>query len=317
MSALHLEPRFRYRPRMKLIALLLALLAERLATHLFHWRELRWIRAVVDRMLDWPQRFPAIGAMAAVSCLLLLLVAPLIWIWFATGDTLLGVPYLVFSIVVLFLCLGPQDIGEEVDAWSDAVRTNDNRLAAERASALLDCDPRPSHTVVEAVFVQGNNRIFSVVFWFVLLGPIGAWAMKMADVLRRRSIVRREILHDVDPTADATDTEALVRATETVHAMLAWVPARLAAISYAIAGSFDRAWEAWGKPVSNGPISVGEGNDRVLIDIGCAALAFVPDDSADDTPEVQGAQAAKRLLFRALIAWVVVLSLVTLAGPVI
>ncbi|MEM8984249.1 MAG: regulatory signaling modulator protein AmpE [Pseudomonadota bacterium] len=302
---------------MKLIALLLALLAERLATHLFHWRELRWLRRLVDTLLDWPRRLPSLGAMPAVIGLLLILVVPLIWIRYATIDTLLGVPYLVFSIVVLFLCLGPQDIGEEVDAWSDAVRSNDDGLAAERASALLDCDPRPHHTVVEAVFVQGNNRIFSVVFWFVCLGPIGAWAMKVADLLRRRSIVRREILHDVDPSADASDSENLVRATETLHALLAWIPARLAALSYALAGSFDRAWEAWGRPASDGPLALGEGNDRVLIDIGCAALAFAPDESAADTPEVQGAQAAKRLLFRSLIAWVVALSLITLAGPVV
>ena len=302
---------------MKLIALFLALGAERLATHLFHLRELRWLHSIIDTVLDWPRQVAAAPATVAVLVLLALLVAPIVWVRFATIDTLLGLPYLAFSVVILFLCLGPQDIGEQVDQWSDAATSGDDALAEERGRALLDCDPRPNRTIVDAVFVQGNNRIFSVVFWFICFGPIGAWAMRMADALRRRSIVRRERLITAGDDDAVPEAERLVGATERVHAVLAFLPARLSALSYAVAGSFDRAWDAWSKPDSREPGDLGEENDRLLIDVGCAALSFTPQEGSDTPSDVQHALAAKRLLGRALIVWVVVVAIVTIAGPVV
>ncbi|MEO0579093.1 MAG: regulatory signaling modulator protein AmpE, partial [Pseudomonadota bacterium] len=228
-----------------------------------------------------------------------------------------GLPYLAFSVVVLFLCLGPQDIGEQVDAWADAVDRGDDDLATERGRALLDCDPRPNRTIVDAVFVQGNNRIFSVIFWFICFGPIGAWAMRMADTLRRRSIVRREDLIAGEDEAAVPQAEQLVDATERVHAVMAWIPARLSALSYALAGSFDRAWDAFSKPDSHEPGDLGEENDRLLIDVGCAALTFAVDPDNEQNEEVQHAKAAKRLLVRALVVWVVVVAVITIAGPIV
>ena len=302
---------------MKLIALFLALGAERLATHLFHLRELRWLQGIIDTVLGWPGRLGALPPTLAAAGLLVLMIAPVLWIRLTTIDALLGLPYLAFSVVVLFLCLGPQDIGEQVDQWSEAVTSGDEELAAERGRALLDCDPRPNRSIVDAVFVQGNNRIFSVVFWFICFGPVGAWAMRMADMLRRRSILRRERIKESGDESLVAEAEPLVAATERVHAVLAFIPARLTALTYAVAGSFDRAWEAYSRPDDREPADLGEENDRLLIDVGCAALVFSPDAASDTAEEVQHAQAAKRLLLRALIVWVVVVAIITIAGPIV
>ena len=35
-----------------------------------------------------------------------------------------------------------------------------------------------------AIYVQANNRIFGVVFWFLVLGPTGAWAFRVLDLLQ-------------------------------------------------------------------------------------------------------------------------------------
>ena len=272
---------------------------------------------LIDAVLDWPRQFRGIPSTLAVLALLALLVAPILWVRISTVDALAGLPYLAFSVVVLFLCLGPQDIGEQVDQWSEAVTAGNSALADERGRALLDCDPRPNRSIVDAVLVQGNNRIFAVVFWFVCFGPIGAWAMRMADMLRRRSIVRRETFIAAEQSDAVPEAERLAAATERVHAVFAWVPARLTALSYAVAGSFERAWEAWSAPDEREPGDLGEENDRLLVDVGCAALTFTYDPASDVPESVQHAQAAKRLLFRALVVWVVIVAIETVGGAVI
>ena len=78
-----------------------------------------------------------------------------------------------------------------------------------------------------------------VVLWFVLLGPIGAWAFRTTDLMRRRAVFeseRRE--HD-------GETEApFLRPLQNLHGLLVWLPSRLAAMSFALAGSFEPATTA-------------------------------------------------------------------------
>ena len=100
---------------MKLIALLVGLLVEHLATQLFHLRQLRWLDQVidagfraVDRIGNWPAIIPVV-LLAAV------LVLPVFLVMLVLGDTLYGFAYLIVAIVVLFFSFGPKDIGEQVD----------------------------------------------------------------------------------------------------------------------------------------------------------------------------------------------------------
>ena len=51
-------------------------------------------------------------------------------------------------------------------------------------------DPAERTSLVEAaVCVQANNRLFAIVFWFMLLGPLAAWAYRVTDLIRRRAVV--------------------------------------------------------------------------------------------------------------------------------
>ena len=104
---------------MHLIALLIGLVIERLATQLFHLRRLRWIDRVIDagfrqagRLSNWPALIPIVA-------LVVLLVLPVLALTVALvlRDPLLGFPYLVLGVFVLFFSLGPQDIGEDVDEY--------------------------------------------------------------------------------------------------------------------------------------------------------------------------------------------------------
>ena len=178
---------------MHLIALLIGLVIERLATQLFHLRRLRWIERIIDAGFRQANRLPNWPALVPIVIITVLLALPVLAIVLALGDSLLGFPYLLLAIVVLFFSLGPQDIGEDVDEYCKAIEEGDDERVQETARALIESDvPEDTleriHKVEEAVCVQANNRLFAVVFWFVLLGPLGAWTYRATDLVRRRAV---------------------------------------------------------------------------------------------------------------------------------
>lgn len=300
---------------MNLIALLIGLIVERLATQLFHLRRLRWIDRVIDagfrqtaRVANWPSLIPVI-------LIALMLAIPVFAVTFSLGDALLGFPYLLLAIIVLFFSLGPQDIGEDIDEYCKAVEDGDEESVRQKAKAIIESDVPDDerermHCVEEAVCIQANNRLFAVIFWFVVLGPLGAWGYRVTDLIRRRAVFAAAR----DEAADGS-SERLRDAAVMLHGWLAWIPARLTAIGYAAAGHFDAAVGAWRAPSEQSSDTPSEYNEHLLARVGVAALAL--GDTDDETlveRGVRGATAANRLVFRLLLIWAVVIAAMTLYG---
>lgn len=306
---------------MNLIALLIGLVVERLATQLFHLRRLRWLDRIIDAGFRQTQRFANWPALIPVIVLALLLALPVLAVMVILGadvffgETLAGFPYLLLAIVVLFFSLGPKDIGEDVDEYCSALEAGDETLIQQTAKAIVENDvPEDEleriHKVEEAVCVQANNRLFAVIFWFVLLGPLGAWTYRVTDLIRRRAVF------NASRDEEENGTAALVRdAAVRLHGWLAWIPARLTAIGYAAAGHFDAALGAWRAPTEQQDATLSEYNDNLLARVGISALALVDEENEDRLQRgMRGAMAANRLVFRLLLIWAVIISAMTLYG---
>jgi len=230
---------------MNFLALFLGLGIERLLTHLFHLREFHWL----DPLFDWVLRHQRITqpnlAVAAAALLALLVVVPVGLIEAVLLDRLAYIPQFVFAIIVLLFCLGPRDLGEEVKDYCKAIEKQDEEEIRAIAVELLECSPesvRGVPDVEEAIYAQANNRIFGVVFWFVMLGPTGAWLFRVLDLMQRRAV------HHVLQSRQfetAGELPQVVQAMLLLHRVFAWIPARLLAVGYMMAGSYDGALAAW------------------------------------------------------------------------
>lgn len=304
---------------MNLIALLIGLLIERLATQLFRWRRMRWLDRIVDlgfrqadRVANWPSLIPVI-------LLAFALVLPVFGVIFSLGRTDDGTSRvladLLLSIVVLLFSLGPRDIGEEIDEYCRALEAEDDEQIQHATKAIVEGDVPDDERerirrVEEAVCIQANNRLFAVVFWFMVLGPLAAWAYRVTDLIRRRAVF----------TA-ARDEESAVNAAQIrdaavmLHGWLAWIPARLTAVGYATAGNFDEALAALRAPSAERDASTSERSEHLLARVGVAALSIQdePDETATERG-IRGAAAAKILVFRLLLLWAVVIAAMTLAA---
>ena len=92
---------------------------------------------------------------------------------------------------VLLFSLGPRDLDEEVEDYCTALESGDAEAQRRVAKELLERDPPDAAVgrnaaVEQAIYVQANNRIFGVVFWFLVAGPTGAWLFRLLDLMRRR-----------------------------------------------------------------------------------------------------------------------------------
>lgn len=264
--------------------------------------------AQVERVANWP---PLLLVIAIVGVLVL----PVLALRIVLGDALLGFPYLLFAIIVLFFSFGPRDIAEEVDEYCAALSSGDSEQVRATGKALLEREPSAEQAgsasrIEEAVCIQGNNRLFAVVFWFVVFGPLGAWTYRVTDLIRRRAVFRAAL----DPSG-RTPPALLLGAAENLHGWLAWIPARLTSAGYAMAGDFEGAINAWRASSHQAGLRSHELSERLLASVGVGALAL--HDIADESDEARGirsATAAKQLVLRALFIWAAVVAAMTLYG---
>ncbi len=286
---------------MTLISVLLAIAADRLLGQQHDYRNYRYFLDYADWM-----RVHMSGRLGHEMAELLLVLAPL-WLVVGLGqywisDWLLGLIGLLFYAAVLLYCLGPRDLAVDVDSWCDACDAGDRSLRQLAAGRLLGGEEtlreasEHRRQIADAVLVSANDRLFAVLFWFVLLGPVGA-------VLYRSVSVLYQDRHRRQPFEDSLTW---------LYSTLIWLPARLVAVGYALSGHFDAAIDGWRRPGHDHLRGV-EASERLLAATGSGALGAV--ESEGDASAAQSeARAAMRLVWRTLTIWLVVIALLTLAG---
>lgn len=298
---------------MNLFALLLGLAIERLLTHLFHLREFRWLDPVFDAVFALLARRGRRLVFVSVLLLALALSVPVAALAWLLDDALLQVPYFAFAIVVLLFSLGPRDLKEEADEYAAAVEAGQPEEIRRLAKELIEHDPpedpaEQQREVERAIFVQANNRVFGVVFWFILLGPAGAWLYRVVDLMRRRVAFR----YSDNPEA----WSGLTRAVRNLHGLLAWVPARLLAIGFALAGSFEEAIADWRRYYDNCASRFFDVNDDIVACAGAGATGR-PGDNREVEPAAR-IRAAMDLVVRTLwLIWCPVIAVLTLYDLVV
>jgi AmpE protein len=101
-----------------------------------------------------------------------------------------------------------------------------------------------------------------------------------------------------------------------IHGLLSWVPARLAACGYALAGSFEDAVGNWRVAVDRAGSGILDRAENILARVGVASLqpslAGIPSERID----VATARGAWRIVSRALLIWLAVIALCVLAGVI-
>jgi len=292
-----------------IVALALGHLAHALALSVrqYGWfgQWMRWLDARFPDDGFWRGRYGIV--LALLPPLLALLLFQL-----ALDGPVYGLPALLFGIVVLFYAWGPSDLDLDVDAIVEARDPVERHAVASRLWPSGEQVSLDGPSLVGAVFRNAQRRWFSVLFWFLLLGPVGALLYRLVAIAAE---------------GDAThllpaDTVAGARG---LLAVLDWPVAQLMTLSMALVGNFDAVFNAWKEG----------GGASFALDGGflaAAARACVRSELADDAddanesgvpapklpsatvPDLPELRDAMSLVWRILLVWLAVLALFMVAG---
>jgi len=220
-------------------------------------------------------------------------------------DKFLAFFSFLFSIFILILCIGPKDSQQIAQQYLNARESGDEEDARELAKELLndslpDDDSSLIREINKVVLIGANERLFAVLFWFVLSGgPIGAVLYRLTSALREYTQQEEE---NIRPE--------FVLVSRLLYFILNWVPARLTAFSYAIIGSFVDAVHQWKAHKAHEPMDP-EGCDTLLTYMGFGALNI---DADNDVFTPESIHSVLQLTKRGLFVWLTVLAIATLAG---
>jgi len=246
---------------------------------------------------------PAVVVVLAVSLALYHVSAPAAWLW---------------NVLVLYLTMGFRQFSHPFteisvalrEARLDAARDRLGLWRGESAAALGESEI--ARAAIELALIAAHRHVFGTIAWFLAAGAPGAILYRLSGALAERWGVR-------------TDAEfgAFGRFSATAFYCIDWLPARLTAASFAIVGNFEDAaycwrtqaasWtsEAHGIILSAGGGALGVRLGGTLRENGSAQLR--PELGLGDDADADYMRSAVGLVWRALVLWMFLVLVVTIA----
>ncbi|MBN1379114.1 MAG: regulatory signaling modulator protein AmpE [Gammaproteobacteria bacterium] len=220
-----------------------------------------------------------------------------------------GTLELVYSILLVGYCLGPEPFNERIDEYLKACEEHHRLEAKALAESLVgaqvpDNQWQQSSAVTKAILYEGNVRIFAVMFWFIFLGPAGALLYRCAAFLAQGKNV--------------PECQYLQPAAERIYYFLDWLPANLLSLTFFLTGSFDDAWHTWKKAI-NAELDFNERNRSIVIHTGCGAMRHEVDDAfageeRGEEYDLYWVRTARALVVRSLVVWLAGVAVLTMLG---
>jgi AmpE protein len=248
---------------MNLLVIILSLLSERFLIHSASYQRFVWFESycVVIKKITSKHNIcntPSI----LLACIVLPLVIAASVILLLANSLLWGLPGFVVHVILFYYCLGPQNpFYPAIDMSAD---TSDERL-------------------IGTYLAQVNNQLFTVIFWYIIAGPIVALLFRLISLTR-----------------DISEVELLAIK---INGILEWIPARLTSLLYLLAGNFQAGFKRFISFLQANP----DLNNEMLRE--CGLLAMRNNEFEEETMP-----GAERLIELALVILLVLIALCTLAA---
>jgi adenosylcobinamide-phosphate synthase len=225
----------------------------------------------------------------------------------------------VWSVAVLYFMLGFKYFSDDAERIARLLRSGEIDAARAQLIAWRGGDASQfsaeeiARVTIEQVMAASHRQMFGVLIWFVLLasfGPVGAVLFRTASILARRWV--------------ETQGSFGVFAQRAFH-LINWLPLRLTALTYAIAGNFEDATFCWRTQASGWP----EQEDGAVLAAGAGAMGirlgqsinvggesvWRPElGSGQIDPDADSIDSAVSMIWRGLVIWMVAGLLVVIAG---
>lgn len=285
---------------MTLIILLIGLALETFYGVFVKYRQFGWLIQLyywLEKRLSRYRFWDGVpGVLLTLACPLLVVLV----VDYGLGELLVVLSFL-FTIIVLVYSLGPDNLDELLKKYIDAREAGDmaqaEMVAAEVIGEEVSDKEGQEQKLLGAILVREHQRIFAVMFWFVILGAFGALLYRLVCELG-------ESLSEI--------AGGYTEAIRDLHQILSWPSSRLLAIGFALSGSLVHTFEKWNEI---NEVSL-EASDAVVRECGLGAIQYSSAVPADENLDEAGywIREIQGLINRTVIMWLTVLAIITLAG---
>lgn len=231
-------------------------------------------------------------------------------------SPLLALP---FGVAVLYAVLSLKRIGVQAERIANALRSSDiaearRQLAQWQGRSADDFEmPEIARVGIEQSLAGAHNNLFGVIAWFVVLGPAGAVLYRLSQLLSRKW-----------EALDEPEVCQFGQFATQIFGLMDWLPLRLTAVSFAIVGDFEDAVYCWRTQASawmNQAIGIvlASGAGALGVKLGeplsyGGNIEFRPELGLGDEADADYLDSAVSLIWRAVVLWLVLLLLLTIAG---
>lgn len=279
---------------MNLIAIIAALFAERFLGMLDEYRQFQWLGKYADLVKQRAEKLVFLDGVAGVL-LVVLLPALVVQYIYAQLDDIFVLFGFGFAILILIAGFGPKRFYDTIKALIDAKNSANADNLHFQVEKLLgrEVSEKSVQSLVQLasreILVLVNERIFAVLFWFLILGPLGVVFYRLAAELNARE----------DRPAEE-HAKGFAQTAEKLLFVLNWVPVRLLAFSYAIMGNFIDGMSVLKNAGS-------DDGDKLLADVGVKSINLLDEDSSC-------IERSFGLVRRSLVLWVGFIAVLTISG---
>jgi adenosylcobinamide-phosphate synthase len=317
---------------MNVIAILAALGLEQWRA--FHWRAtlehlfVRYARAVERKLNGGSAQHAVIATLVTVAPPVLL--AAMIYFLLDALHPLLG---LAWNVAALYLLMGFRRFSHLYTNVEVALKANDlsgarRALAAWRGIPAGELSTGEiAKLAIERGLIDSYRQVFATLFWFTVLpGPAGAVLYRVAALLADewQADAKR-----ADTTPIAQGRAVFGRPARGLLWLLDWIPARLTALSFAVVGDFEDAVYCWRTQAKTWAGEDGGEHAGIVLASAAGALGVLlggpvpvvggeheerPELGLGDLPEADLLPSGVGLIWRALVLWLVLMLLLTLAN---
>ena len=274
---------------MALISIILGLMIDRRWDGLSKLRQFAWFSQLNSIILEKTDAYIHNPTVRYISVLAIPVLATMtVQDLSATWSTPVS---FLFALFIFIYCLGSLDIEDKFEQIIKSLNDNNTAQAQsiiqEISKTQIDDENMLDLTMQSTMNIM-IERLFGVIFWFAVLGPVGAILYRLSQQLMMD--------YSTDPL--------LSKSCERMLNLLNWLPERFLTISFAITGHFEGALAAYHE---------NKETDRtqqyLLIDICRGALEG---NEYDD--KAAYLNAFRGLILRSLIFWLSSIAVLTLLG---
>lgn len=248
---------------MKLMIIVLCLFSERFLIHTFSFLRFSWFNdyvLFVKKSIDNHFTFNNPWMTLAAIVFPIIVLTSLVYLMF--HSIFFGFVGLILSAALFFYCLGPQNaFYPPSDTGIDG---NDSEQIKNYLSLV-------------------NSQLFSVVFWYIVAGPIVVLTYRVISLCK---------------TIDGVSEQSTQ-----ISDVLEWIPARITALLFLIVGNFQRGYTIFTQYFLAKP----DDNDKMLGECGLQAVRV---DESDEIPM----PSAEAMVEQAAVVLLVFIALFTLVA---